>query len=104
MVPPRGSLSLTRRTGLARGDSRRSRDERGRQRRAVRRGRGLERAGLDEVDPEPPRDRLGAGRAAERADARVLGAQAVAVGLDAAPDGDDALDPLELAVVRLRAR
>src|SRR5213079_2657577 len=48
---------------------------------------------LDDVGAERAGD---VGASGERLDARVLGAQAVGVGLDASPHGDDSLDPLPL--------
>src|SRR3954469_16444774 len=102
MVPPGVVVVLTTNGTGARGQLG-SRNERRGERRPVARRSRFERVGLDEVDAQPARDRLGAGPAAERADARVLSAEAVAVGLDPAPDRDDAVDPLELAVVRLRS-
>jgi cyclophilin family peptidyl-prolyl cis-trans isomerase len=81
----------------------RLRRERARQRLAVAPGRGLEVGARHDVDPEVGGDGLGAGPPGQRAHARMLGAQAIAVRLDAPPHGDDPLDPLELAVVGLRA-
>ena len=83
----------------------------------LREGRAVDRRGVreivagDERDPSrsamvcTERRRVGSldGREPERLDARVLGAQPGGVGLDPPPGGDDALRPLPLAEVGLRA-
>src|SRR3954449_1455859 len=103
MVPPwRVVVVLTTNGTPARGHPG-SRHERRGQRRAVRERRRLELVALDEVDPEPRRDRRGPRAPCQRAHPRELRAKPVAVRLDPPPHAHDPLDPLELAVVRLRA-
>src|SRR5205814_5103626 len=86
-----------------------SRNQRRWEWRAGGRGRRGQLAGFDERHLQALRDGAGpvsaalAARQRERLDPRVLRAEAVVVGHDTAPGADDALDPLELAVVGARA-